>query len=404
MLSSIHTSSSSAATVEYPELLARTPGRILAARTLGELRDLLATILAGLYADGTACDLYVVGGGQALAPVRPGGGDLLASLKSRLVTTRHLLERSLTFPALRALRRGPLMSTPLVDAAERPIGLVAVSAEHGAREFTHRDLSVLEGIAALLSLALQRLRGEQRRTPRARSELDREAACRVQRSLLGGRLPPSSGLTAHAEYLPAFDVGGDFYTLKHLGDRKVGVSIGDVSGNGVSAALLMSRVASDIERALVAGKSPAALLGEVNAGLTGRETEMYVTASCILIDVAARTLTVSNAGHLPMIVRRAGGEVFTCGAATGTPLGVLPCDYEEEVLRLEPKDLVLLMTDGLLEALDHPSGHMGMKVLMKLVHEAPHDPGLVHERIRVAVDRARSRHDLDDVTWVALQS
>ncbi len=402
MLSSVNTST--AATVEYPGFLARTPGRILAARTLGELRELLATILGGLYAADTACDLYVVDRSRELAPVRSGdGGQLLASLRSRLVTTRRLLERSLTFPALRALRRGALMSAPLLDAAEEPIGLVVVSASPGEREFTHRDLSVLEGISGLLSLALQRLRSEHRRTTPARTELDREAACRVQRSLMGGCLPPGIGLTARAEYLPAFDVGGDFYTLKHLGDRTVGVAIGDVSGNGVSAALMMSRVASDIERAIVAGDSPSALLGKVNAGLTDRETEMYVTASCIRIDAAERTLTLSNAGHLPMIVRRASGEVFTCGGASGTPLGMLPCDYEEEELRLEAKDIVLLMTDGLLEALDHPSGHTGMKILMNLVHEAPHDPGLIHERIRVAVDRARSRHDLDDVTWVGLQ-
>ncbi len=398
------------AAVEPSGILSRTPGRLLAARTPEELRDVLATVVRGLYHDHVRFELYVRDQDGTLAPV-PGRGDgrrggspqLLASLSSRLLARRRDLTEPLAFPALRELQRGAVMSAPLLDAGEELIGLVVVEGAPLEPDFTRLHVVVLEGIAALLSLAVQRLRAKDTGRADARVELDRKAACRVQRGFMSRRLPPDIGLTAHTEYLPAFDVGGDFYSLKHLGDRRVSVAIGDVSGNGVSAALVMSRVASDIERALGAGDAPSTVLRAVNGSLSDAESETFVTASCIQLDTRSRRLTIANAGHLPLIVRRASGEVFTCGGASGMPLGMLPCDYDDEEVILEPRDILLLMTDGLLEALDHPSGGMGMQLLLGLVREAPHDPRLIHERIRAAVDRARTRHVLDDVTWVGLQ-
>jgi serine phosphatase RsbU (regulator of sigma subunit) len=265
------------------------------------------------------------------------------------------------------------------------------------------ELVAFEGISALLALALQRLDVSQADVVRARVDLDRKAARRVQRGLMSSRLPPNAGVTAYSEYLPALDVGGDFYSLEYLGNGKVSVAIGDVSGNGVSAALVMSRVASDIGRALRAGSSPSTVLRDVNEHLSDLESERFVTASCIRLDTRSRRVTVANAGHLPLIVRRAEGHAFTCGNPSGLPLGMLPCEYEDEEIVLEPRDMLLLITDGLLEALDHPTGRNGMSILLRLVQGAPHDPRQVHARIREAVDRARAHRVLDDVTWVGLQ-
>jgi serine phosphatase RsbU (regulator of sigma subunit) len=165
----------------------------------------------------------------------------------------------------------------------------------------------------------------------------------------------------------------------------------------------MSRVSADIERALGAGLAPSTVLSNVNDALTDIDSETFVTASCILLDTRRRTATVANAGHLPLIVRRASGRAFAWGEASGTPLGMVPCTYDEATLPLGPGDIVLAMTDGLVDALDHPTGRLGMEILLGVVREAPHDVRAIHERIRAAVDGARSRHALDDVTWVALQ-
>src|SRR5262249_2697398 len=237
----------------------------------------------------------------------------------------------------------------------------------------------------------------------ARIELDLKTARRVQRRFMSESLPSSIGITAHAEYLPCFDVGGDFYDLAYLGDGQVGAVIGDVSGKGASPALVLSHLSSHFRRVLRAGKAPAETLREVNADITDDESEIFVTASCVRIDAAKRRLTIANAGHIPLIVRRATGEVFTFGSPSGTPLGMLACDYTEEEINLEPMDIVLLMTDGLVEALDRPSDRIGMQLLLGVVKYAQHAPKLISERILAAVAKMKGTKLIDDVTLVALQ-
>jgi phosphoserine phosphatase RsbU/P len=171
----------------------------------------------------------------------------------------------------------------------------------------------------------------------------------------------------------------------------------------VSAALVMSRVSADFRRALGSQLGPADILRAVNAGMADEDSEIFVTAACIKLDVTSRTLLVANAGHLPLIVRRSSGEVFTFGQPSGTPLGMMPCDYTEEELELDPLDIVLLMTDGLVEALDRPSDRMGLQLLLGLIKYAPHDPRLIHTRILEAVNKMKGTKLLDDCTLVALQ-
>jgi serine phosphatase RsbU (regulator of sigma subunit) len=379
--------------------------RLLAARTLEDVADVFPELAAGLFPGDLRGELAVTNGAGELVPlVDPvGGRKLLASLRSHLSQLRLELPEPRAFPGRRLAGSGSVMGAPLHDAAERSIGVVVVQRGVGEPDFGRTELLVLENVAAMLSLAVQRLDLDRSKRVRARIEADRQAARRVQRRLMSGSLPPDVGVDAQAEYLPAFDVGGDFYSLKYLGDRKVGLAIGDVSGNGVSAALLMSRVASDLERALAAGDSPSVVLERVNARLSDLDSDRFVTASCIRLDTARRRLTIANAGHLPLVVRHADGHTFACGGASGMPLGMLPCKYAEEEIALRPADVVLLMTDGLVEALDHPSGGEGMDYLLDLVRGAPHDRRAIHARIRETVDEIRRTDVLDDVTWVGLQ-
>jgi serine phosphatase RsbU (regulator of sigma subunit) len=145
------------------------------------------------------------------------------------------------------------------------------------------------------------------------------------------------------------------------------------------------------------------VLQDVNDSLADIEADTFVTAACICLDQAARTLTISNAGHIPVVVRRASGEVFDFGTASGTPLGVMPCEYTEERLDIRPKDIVLLMTDGLVDALDCPSDRSGSRRLHRLVATAPHDPAAINAIVLKAATQASSAQSRDDVTLVALQ-
>jgi phosphoserine phosphatase RsbU/P len=395
--------SSVAAMMQQFGILLGTPRRILAAQTEEEQHDLLSSALRGLYWNLLRFELYVGEEPDKLVPiVKLGNGrTLLASLKSRLLMkeANGVISEPHVFPGLQGVKRGSLMSAPLLDVQDL-IGLVVVEAAPGTPDFTRFDLDVLESVASLFSLALQRLRSKETQNLQARVERDLKTAGQVQRRLMSESLPAAIGVAVHASYLPAFDVGGDFYDLAYLGDGKVGAVIGDVSGKGVAAALIMSRVSSDLRRALRSGVGPSAVLKDVNAGLTEIESETFVTATCLHLDAQNRKLSVANAGHMPVIVRRASGDVFTFGSPSGTPLGMMPCEYTEEELGLHGHDIVLLVTDGLVEALNW---RMGMQLLLNLIKYAPHDPKLINERILEAVNKMKGTKLLDDVTLVALQ-
>jgi len=356
-------------------------------------------------------ELYVSDGEGGFIPVvKLGDGQfesglkLLGLLRSRLTMKGDdaSFAEAHVLPGLHGVRRGSIISAPLLDG-ERLVGLIVVEAAPAVTDFSQLDLDALESVASLFSLGIQRLRGKEVEQVNARMELDLKTAREVQRRFMSESLPPSIGVTAHAEYLPCFDVGGDFYDLTHLGGGQVGAVIGDVSGKGVSAALVMSHVSASFRHALRRPDSPAEILRVVNADVCEAELESFVTASCVRIDAARRRMVVSSAGHIPIIVRRATGEVFTCGMPSGTPLGMLECEYTDEEHELGPLDIVLLMTDGLVEALDRPSDRMGMDLLLGVVKYAPHDPKLIGERILTAVNKMKGAKLLDDVTLVALQ-
>jgi sigma-B regulation protein RsbU (phosphoserine phosphatase) len=392
-------------------ILSRAPQRILAASTEDELREALGGCVRGLFRNVAQYELYARDDGGALVPlVSLGAGALgnglrlLSAVKARITLRQEggQLTDPHVFPAQLGVRRGSIMSAPLVDG-ELHIGLIVVESAPGVPDFTRADLGVLEGIAALFSLALQRLRAKELELAQARVGRDLKEARRVQKQLMSTALPPASGVTALAEYLPAFDVGGDFYDVGVLPDGRISAVIGDVSGKGVTAALVMSQVTSEFRRHRDRARTPAELLAAVNAGMVRDDSESFATAACFTLDPVARTLEVANAGHPPLIVRRTAGQVFTFGTASGTPLGMLPCEYASEFLSLEPGDIVLLMTDGLVEALDRPSDRLGMELLLGLIKYAPHEPRVIIERALAAVNKMKGSKLLDDVTLVTLQ-
>jgi serine phosphatase RsbU (regulator of sigma subunit) len=384
-------------------------GRAALAQKVAELRTQLARVLQVLQRSPARAELFVAEGAGELVPVmNPGDGwsqatrHLLPTLRCRAALRRRDLATPDVFPALPEAQYGAIMTAPILDGAALA-GLLVVEAADGQPEFTMTELALLEAIASQFALGLQALRLKEVERSQARLRRDMECACRVQRKLMRDSLPADCGVRSHVEYLPAYGVGGDFYGLTRTADGVVGGVIGDVSGKGVSAALVMSRVASDLERAVAAGRSPAAILAAANARLYDVESETFVTATCLRLDPRSRTLTLASAGHPPLVVRRASGEVFLAGRASGTPLGMVASDYEDEVILLEPRDVVLLATDGLSEALDFPSGEAGLPRLVEHVRAAPHDLRAISDRIRAVVEDVHGRGVLDDVTWVALQ-
>jgi predicted ester cyclase len=221
-----------------------------------------------------------------------------------------------------------------------------------------------------LSELLRRRRLEQEIRERERIEQELEVARRIQDASLPKEVPELEGWEIAPFYQPAREVGGDFYDFHLLSEGRLGVVVGDATGKGVPAALVMASTRSML-RALARASdySPGEVLEQVNDLLvTDIPPNMFVTCFYCILDPKSASLTYANAGHdLPYLWH--GGEAEEL-RARGMPLGLMPAmRYEEKEVVLDVGESALFYSDGLVEAHD-PKGEMfGFPRLRALVAE-----------------------------------
>src|SRR5215217_7312424 len=207
------------------------------------------------------------------------------------------------------------------------------------------------------------------RIERERIEQDLRVARSIQQASLPKELPTLEGWQISPFYQPAREVGGDFYDFFELKDGHLGIVVGDATGKGVPAALVMASARSMLRAVAQASDSPGDALRRVNDPLaTDIPTNMFVTCFYCILDPKSGSLTYANAGHaLPYLHRNSAAEELR---ATGMPLGLMPgMGYEQKQTILNIGEAALLYSDGLVEAHD-PKGEMfGFPRLRALVAE-----------------------------------
>ena len=180
--------------------------------------------------------------------------------------------------------------------------------------------------------------------------------------------------------------------------------IGDACGHGAEGARLISRLLPDMLRLSAPGTGPGRRLATFNRRVAAQmPVDRFVTATSVEIDPRSGTTTIANAGHVPTLVRRATGEVELIGQSSGPALGLLDhCFYAEERHVLHPGDVLVFMTDGVLEAIE--SDLVSMPQLRDVLAHAPPGSRAVHdailERLRV---RAAATDRIDDRTLVSVE-
>jgi serine phosphatase RsbU (regulator of sigma subunit)/predicted ester cyclase len=209
----------------------------------------------------------------------------------------------------------------------------------------------------LAELRQQRL--EQERIERERIEQELRVARRIQQASLPEEVPTLEGWQISPYYQPAREVGGDFYDFHLLSEGRLGVVVGDATGKGVPAALVMSTTCGMLQLAARAldSPSPGEVLAQVNETLVARiPSNMFVTCFYAILNPKRGHLVYANAGHdLPYLQH--GGQAKEL-RARGMPLGLmLASSYEEKEIVLDDGESVLFYSDGLVEAHD-PEGQM----------------------------------------------
>src|SRR5215210_5951483 len=233
---------------------------------------------------------------------------------------------------------------------------------------------------------------------RVRDEL--EVARELQEDLLPHDVPPIPGYDFAHSYRTANEVGGDYYDLTPLPDGRVALLVGDASGHGMAAGLVMAIANATLKTALDLDPTPERVIRLLNRTLCRTGTKRtFMSVFYALLDPATGEMEYVCAGHPFPILRRADGTVEELGCG-GLPLGMRePLDLCAESAVLEPGDLLLLYTDGLAEALDTQGKEaFGYPRIAALTRDGG-SPQTVHERILRAFDRHVGDEPLkDDLT------
>jgi serine phosphatase RsbU (regulator of sigma subunit) len=199
---------------------------------------------------------------------------------------------------------------------------------------------------------------EQERIERELIEQELGLARTIQQASLPKEVPRLEGWQITPFYQPAREVGGDFYDFFELEDGRVGVVVGDATGKGVPAALVMASAHSMLRAVAQASESPGDVLRRVNDPLaTDIPPNMFVTCFYAILDPNNGSLSYANAGHDLPYLHRGRGEAEEL-RARGMPLGLMPgMGYEEKEIELDVGEGLLFYSDGLVEAHD-PKGEM----------------------------------------------
>ena len=239
----------------------------------------------------------------------------------------------------------------------------------------------------------------------ARHAREQEDARLIQRALIPSTMPHLAGCDIGARWQPASGIGGDCYDMLRFSDTRMGVTIADVVGKGLPAALLMSNLQAAVRAFATDGAPTRDVVTKVNRLLSRNiSAGKFVTFCYAVIDAAAGTFDFANAGHNPPLLLRANGEVDAL-AATGVVLGVFPdgC-YESRTMAFGAGDRLIFYTDGITEASDALGKEFGEDRLIDTVRGCgPAAPAAtIVDAVTTAVARWTGGAVQDDATLIVI--
>jgi sigma-B regulation protein RsbU (phosphoserine phosphatase) len=281
------------------------------------------------------------------------------------------------------------------------VDLAVEAMRRGVRDFVQKPWDNQQ-LLATLRAEIDEGRAKRHRLALEQRELDE--ARRIQRKLLPASMPQIEGWEIAASWQPASGVGGDCYDAITFGATRLGLSIADVVGKGIPAALLMSNLQAAVRAFATATAQPAEICQQVNRILCGHIAEgRFISFFYCLLDDEVASLTYANAGHYPPVLARANGTVERLGIG-GAVLGVFPDGvYEQGEVALREGDRLVFYTDGITDVTNASDEEFGEPRLVDLIVEnrACSAPAL-QARLADAVANFSNDRLQDDATLIVL--
>lgn len=292
-----------------------------------------------------------------------------------------------------AVRATEVLREPVVGRGERELGAVEVALTPAA-SLRPQTRALLPALARVLAAAVEEGR---------QAEREDAVAAALQTALLPDRLPEVAGLELAATYRPAeqeVQVGGDWYDVLELPDRRVGLVIGDVAGHGLTSALVMGQLRAAVRAYALEGRGPAETIRALDEFVGRMPEPSFSTLFLGYLDVTSGDLVWCSAGHPPPVLRDAAGRVSWLGGDPAPPLGSGMADSAaDEHAVVEPGAALVAYTDGLVEDRSHQL-ETGMPALLAAVTGAA-DPD-ASALLRTVLDLPRAARS-DDLAVLAVR-
>jgi sigma-B regulation protein RsbU (phosphoserine phosphatase) len=288
---------------------------------------------------------------------------------------------------------------------ETEIGVLQVLNPFDKPHFDRLDLETFEAYGNLVATAIAKMRAIERERERKQLEKDLALATEIQHSFLPDVLPSTELLTVASHYRPARNIAGDFYDVFERNEGEFYFVVGDVSGKGVSAALLMAQAISMLRLIVHRGMSPVDALAKWNNRLCDRTIHgMFITAILGRIFPEKRLLEFAVAGHCAPWLRFEDGNVEEPPILAAPPLGIIRDQvYELNEIQLSPRSHAIFYTDGLIESFDADHKPLSSDRVKKVLAESGTDLTTVVTNLIEA--EAKHRGDValhDDMTVLAI--
>lgn len=303
---------------------------------------------------------------------------------------------------------GSLLVMPLI-ARDELLGVLLVTKEvtHG---FEKDDVESISVFAAQAALALDNARLFEEQVEKERLSRELDIAREVQRKLLPQRLPAVRGLSLAASSVSAQEVGGDYYDFIQLDEDRIAFIIADVSGKGTSAAFYMAELQGIFQSVSHLAPSPIDFLSHANRALA-RSLERHVFISVVygILDLKQEEFTLARGGHCPVATIRLDGEarfIRTQGLGLGLDRGDLfRRALTEERVRLQPGDVFVLYTDGVVESRSPEGEEYGYERLLGALRTHRHEDAQdLHGALLADLNTFIEHDDYDDdMTLVVLK-
>lgn len=298
-----------------------------------------------------------------------------------------------------------VMAVPLASG-EETFGLIYVDNPFHNR-FQESDLDVLTTIASVASIKIEHERLLEERLEKRRMEEELKVASEIQMRLQPVAPPKLEGWDMTGVSFPCREIGGDYYDfIPRQKDNRMVIAVGDVSGKGTGAALLMSSLHAAVRAQTQARTSISEVMSEINQYIyENSPANKFLTLFYGALDPPTGDLNYSNGGHnTPMLVRRS-GELIKLDKG-GLPVGMMPCvSYAEETVKFEPGDVLLIYSDGITESINDRDEEFGEQRLIEVIkNNLNRSSSGIRDRIEEALSRfVGTTAPVDDMTLMIIK-